>query len=327
MPDASLFRLAEQGQLGKPSVLRGQVRRMLKDPKVESFSKNFATQWLDLSGIRRLAVNPEYFVFEEKTKNLFEEETIRFLHYVLTENLSIDNFIHSNFVVINHKLAKHYRIPGISGGFEVRELGPEHHRGGFLTQASMLFGNSTGSETHPIRRGMWVLERMLDDPPPPPPPNVPDLAEPETQDEAGLSLKERLVAHTNVQNCRDCHSRIDPWGVAFENYNALGQWREGDSDPNVKTAYQKVSVDPTTQLRNGFEIQHLMDLKQYILAENKEQYRRAVVRKTMAYALGRYLDFRDRPTIDAICNVLKKNGDTFQTLLEQIVLSDAFLTK
>ena len=327
MPDDSLFRLAEQGQLGKPSVLRAQVRRMLKDPKAESFSKNFATQWLDLAGIRRLAVNPEYFVFEEKTKDLFEEETIRFLHYVLTENLSIDNFIHSNFVVINHKLAKHYRIPGISGGFEVRELGPEHHRGGFLTQASILFSNSTGSETHPIRRGIWVLERMLDDPPPPPPPNVPDLAEPEAQDEVGLSLKERLVAHTNVQNCRDCHSRIDPWGVAFENYNALGQWREGDSDPNVKTAYQKVSVDPTTQLRNGFEIQHLMDLKQYILTENKEQYRRAVVRKTMAYALGRYLDFRDRPAIDAICNALRKNGDTFQNLLEQIVLSDAFLTK
>ena len=327
MPDASLFRLAEQGQLGKPSVLRGQVQRMLKEPKAESFSKNFATQWLDLAGIRRLAVNPEYFVFEEKTKDLFEEETVRFLHHVLTENLSIDNFIHSDFVVINHKLAKHYRIPGISGGFEVRELGPEHHRGGFITQASMLFGNSTGSETHPIRRGMWVLERMLDDPPPPPPPNVPDLKEPETQDEAGLSLKERLVAHTNVQNCRDCHSRIDPWGVAFENYNALGQWREGNSDPNVKAAHQKVSVDPTTQLRNGREIQHLMDLKQYILTENKEQYRRAVVRKTMAYALGRYLDFRDRPAIDAICIALKNNGDTFQTLLEQIVLSDPFLTK
>ena len=191
----------------------------------------------------------------------------------------------------------------------------------------MLFGNSTGSETHPIRRGMWVLERMLDDPPPPPPPNVPDLAEPEAQDETGLSLKERLVAHTNVQSCRDCHSKIDPWGVAFENYNALGQWREGVRDPNVKTAHQNVSIDPTTQLRNGRKIQHLGDLKQYILTEKKEQYRRAVVSKALAYALGRYLDFRDRPAVDAICNTLEKNEDSFQTLLEQIVLSEPFLTK
>jgi len=327
MPDAALFALAEQGQLGKPSVLREQVRRMLKDPKAKAFSRNFAAQWLDLAGIWRLAVNPEYFVFEETTKDLFEEETVRFLHHVLTQDLSIDNFIHSDFVVINHKLAKHYRIPGIGGGFQVRQLGPEHRRGGFLTQASMLFGNSTGSETHPIRRGMWVLERMLDDPPPPPPPDVPDLAEPEAQDETGLSLKERLVAHTNVQSCRDCHSKIDPWGVAFENYNALGQWREGARDPNVKTAHQNVSIDPTTQLRNGRKIQHLGDLKQYILTDKKEQYRRAVVNKALAYALGRYLDFRDRPAVDAICNTLEKNEDSFQTLLEQIVLSEPFLTK
>lgn len=327
MPDEALFALAEQGQLTSPSVLRSQVQRMLKDPKSISFSKNFTSQWLDLASIRRLAVNPEYFVFEENTKDLFEQESVLFLHHVLSDNLSIDNFIHSNFVVINHKLAKHYRIPGISGGFEVRELSPEHHRGGVLTQASMLFGNSTGSETHPIRRGMWVLERMLDDPPPPPPPNVPDLAEPDGEDETGLSLKERLVAHTNIQRCRDCHSKIDPWGVAFENYNALGQWREGKTDPNVRPIHQNVSVDPTTKLRDGHTIQNLDDLKQYILTEKKDQYRRALVRKTLSYALGRYLDFQDRPAIDSICEALAANQDQFQTLLEQIVLSKPFLTK
>ena len=327
MPDDRLFDLAEQGRLEDPEVLTEQVRRMLKDPKAKGFSTHFTSQWLDLAGIRRLAVNPEYFVFQEKTKDLFEEESIRFLHHVLEQNLSIDNFIHSDFVVLNHKLAKHYRIPGISGGFQVRPLGREHHRGGFLTQAGMLFGNSTGSETHPIRRGMWVLERMLDDPPPPPPPNVPDLEEPEAQDEEGLSLKERLVAHTNVQSCRDCHSKIDPWGVAFENYNALGQWREGGQDLNVKPAHQKVLVDPTTKLRDGTQFRQLDDLKHYILTKKKDQFRRAVVRKALAYALGRYLDFRDRPAVDSICNTLEKNDDSFQTLLEQVVLSEPFLTK
>lgn len=327
MPDARLFKLAEQTSLRDPNVLQEQVQRMLKDPRAEGFSTNFTSQWLDLDGIRRLAVNPEYFVFEEKTKDLFEKESIQFLHHVLINNLSIDNFIHSDFVVLNHKLAKHYRIPGISGGFGVRTIGTEHHRGGFLTQASILFGNSTGSETHPIRRGMWVLERLLDDPPPPPPPNVPDLPATEVQDEEGLSLKKRLVAHTNVQSCRDCHSKIDPWGLAFENYNALGQWREGNTDPNVKPPHQLVSVDPSTQLKNGRKIQHLDDLKQYILTDKKEQYRRAVVRKVMSYGLGRYLDFQDRPAIDAICDTLAANGDKLQTLIVEVVLSEPFLTK
>ena len=327
MPDETLFELAENGQLSKPSVLREQVKRMIKDPKSKGFSTNFTAQWVDLGGIRRLAVNPEYFAFEEKTKDLFEEESIRFLHHVLKENLNIENFIDSDFVVTHHKLAKHYRIPGISGGFQVRELDKEHHRGGFLTQASMLFGNSTGSETHPIRRGMWVLERMLDTPPPPPPPNVPDLPEPEAQDETGLSLKERLVAHANIQSCKDCHSKIDPWGVAFENYNALGQWREGNIDLNVKAPHQKVTVDPSTQLKNGQKIQNLDALKSYILNEKQDQFRRAVVSKVMGYSLGRYLEFPDRPAVDAICETLKKEGDTFQTLLEEIALSEPFLTK
>ena len=327
MPDDILFDLADKGQLQKPAVLQEQVQRMMKDPKAYAFSENFAAQWLDLAGIHKLAINPEYFTFQEKDKVLFEQETIRFLHHVFQENLSIRNFIDSDFVVTHHKLAKHYRIPGISGGYQVLKLDKEHKRGGFLTQASMLFANSTGSETHPIRRGMWVLERMLDSPPPPPPPNVPDLPEPEAQDEAGLSLKERLVAHANIQSCKDCHSKIDPWGVAFENYNALGQWREGDRDLNVKPAHQKVSIDPSTELKNGKKIENLNALKTYILKEKEDQFRRAVVRKAMAYSLGRYLEFTDSPAVDAICETLKKEDDTFQTLLEQIVLSEPFLHK
>ena len=327
MPDQMLFELAENGQISQPKVLKKQVLRMIRDPKVLAFSTHFASQWLDLAGIRRLAVNPEYFTFEETTKDLFEQETIRFLHHVVQENLSIDNFIDSDFVVTQHKLAKHYRIPGISGGFHVRKLGKEHHRGGFLTQASILFGNSTGSETHPIRRGMWVLERFLDSPPPPPPPNVPDLPEPEAQDETGLSLKERLVAHANIQSCKDCHSKIDPWGVAFENYNALGQWREGNQDLNVKSPHQKVTIDPTTRLRNGKQISNLDALKDYLLNEKKEQFRQAVVRKTLAYALGRYLELTDRPAVELICENLEDEGDLFQNLLVQIAISEPFLNK
>jgi hypothetical protein len=203
----------------------------------------------------------------------------------------------------------------------------EHHRGGLMTHASMLFGNSTGSETHPIKRGVWVLERMLDDPPAPPPPNVPDLPEPEGKDLATLSLKERLVEHAQVESCRDCHAKIDPWGVPFENYNALGQWREGSSDPLVHKAHQAVNIDPSTQLKNGKQIQNINDLKSYILTEKKSQFRRAVVRKVAAYSLGRYLEFSDRSAVNSICETVERENDSFQTLIEQVVLSEPFLTK
>lgn len=327
MPDETLFALASQQKLRAPNVLLAQTRRMIADPRSIGFSQNFASQWLDLAGIRRLAVNPEYFDFEEKTKELFEKESIQFVDHVLQSNLSITNFIDSDFAMLNPALARHYRIPDVSGGFEARTVDASHHRGGLMTQAAMLFGNSTGAETHPIKRGVWVLERMLDDPPPPPPPNVPDLPEPEAQDEKSLSLKERLVAHAQVESCRDCHSKIDPWGVPFENYNALGQWREGNRDPLVHQLHQNVTIDPVTELNNGTTIQNLDDLKNYILTHKRPQFRKAIVHKVMAYALGRYLEFADRESIDTICESVKANEDSFQTVIEQIVLSEPFLTK
>ena len=327
MPDETLFDLASERKLHQPKVLLSQTRRMLADPKSHAFSQNFAAQWLDLAGIRRLAVNPEFFQFDERTKDLFEEETIRFLNHVLTENLSIQNFVDSDFAVLNPTLARHYRIPDISGGFQVTPVSKDHHRGGLLTHASMLFGNSTGAETHPIKRGVWVLERMLDDPPPPPPPNVPELPESSAEKENPLSLKEKLFAHADNASCRDCHQKIDPWGVAFENYNALGQWREGSSDPLVLAPHQNVHIDPSTCLSNGTKIENLDDLKHYLLNQKLSQFRRTVVRKVMSYGLGRYLEFADRPTVDSICETLQERGDKFQALIEEIVLSEPFSTK
>lgn len=327
MPDEELFKLASKNELHRKETLVAQTRRMLQDPKSKAFSENFSAQWLDLAGIRRLAVNPEYFDFDEPTKDLFEQETIRFLDHVLRQNLSITNFIDSEFAILNPALARHYRIAGISGGFQVAKLAKKEHRGGLLTQASMLLGNSTGAETHPIKRGVWVLERILDDPPPPPPPDVPELPNGEAKDETLLSLKERLVAHADNDSCKDCHRKIDPWGVAFENYNALGQWREGTMDPLVLSPHQEVEIDPRTQLTNGKSIDNLDSLKQYLLTEKKEPFRRAVVSKVMSYALGRYVEFSDRKDIDLVCENLSNRGDQFQDLIEQVVLTEAFRTK
>ena len=328
MPDDTLFSLATKKKLTDPTVLKEQVRRMINHPKSEQFVRNFTSQWLDLEGIHRIAVNPEYTSFPEKYKPLFAEESIAFVNHIMKKNLSIENFIHSEFALINPVMARLYRIPDVSGGgFQPFALKPEHNRGGLLTQASFLFANSTGLDTHPIKRGVWLLERMLDDPPPPPPPAVPDLPEVEEGETAHLSLKERLIVHAETESCNDCHSKIDPWGVAFENYNAIGQWREGSKDPLVKPKFQKVAIDPSTKLKNGREIKDLMDLKFYILNERKEQLTKALVNKVLSYSIGRYLEFSDQKTINEISEKVKKDNLKFQSLIEHIVLSEPFLTK
>jgi hypothetical protein len=156
---------------------------------------------------------------------------------------------------------------------------------------------------------------------------VPELPNGEAKDETLLSLKERLVAHADNDSCKDCHRKIDPWGVAFENYNALGQWREGTMDPLVLSPHQEVEIDPRTQLTNGKSIDNLNSLKQYLLTEKMEPFRRAVVSKVMSYALGRYVEFSDRKDIDLVCENLSNRGDQFQDLIEQVVLTEAFRTK
>ena len=328
MPDDTLFRLATQKKLTKPEVLRAQVKRMVNHPRSEQFVRNFTSQWLDLEGIHRIAINPEYFSFPTKYKPLFAEETISFVDHVLKNNMSIENFIHSDFAVLSPVMARLYRIPDITGGgFQPVALKPEHNRGGLLTHASVLFANSTGSETHPIKRGVWLLERLLDDPPPPPPPAVPDLPEPEEGETEHLSLKERLIVHAETESCNDCHAKIDPWGVAFENYNALGQWREGSRDPLVKPKHQKVAIDPSTKLKNGRQINNLMDLKSYILNERKNQLTKAVVNKVLSYSIGRYIEFSDQKTINKITEKVLKDNLKFQSLIEHVVLSEPFLTK
>jgi hypothetical protein len=290
--------------------------------------KHFSSQWLDLDGIRKIAVNPEYFNFKESTKDLFEQETIKFVEEIFKRNLSITNFIDSDFAVLNPALAKHYDIKGVSGGSFVRvKVSKKDHRGGVLTHASILLGNSAGGDTHPIKRGVWLLERLLNDPPPAPPANVPDLPELDEKASMPKSLKERLKEHASKESCRDCHSKIDPWGVAFENYNALGQWREGTKDPNALKNHRNVRSDPSTKLNNGRKIKDLDDLKRYLLNEKKEQFTKAVINKVMSYAVGRYIDFTDQETINKIAVCLKKDNLRFQTLIEQVVLSEPFLTK
>jgi mono/diheme cytochrome c family protein len=313
IPDDELLKLAEQGKLREPEVLTDQVRRMLADPRSKRFSQNFVEQWL---GTDRL--NSVTHITDASLREAMQLEPVAFFDEVLKHNHSIMDFLHSDYAVVNERLAAHYRIPGVYGPhFRSVPITPQANRGGLLTGAAILAMNSDGKDSHPLKRGVWMLKRILDDPPPPPPPNVPevDLTDPEI---LKMTLKERIADHRNKSACASCHSRIDPWGIAFENYDALGAYR---------THIKDQPVDATSDLFNRQTLAGMDGLKRYLLTDRQDQFARAMVHKLTAYALGRPLTFGDTAEVDDLTGQFRRHEDRLGDLIELIVSSNLFNSK
>ncbi|MBI1347785.1 DUF1592 domain-containing protein [bacterium] len=313
IPDEPLMQLAEQGTLHETDVLTAQVSRMLADPRSQRFSQNFVQQWLGLDGLQSIT-----HVTDSSLLEAMEEEPIAFFAEVLERNGSLFDFIHSDYVVVNERLARHYGIPGVYGPhFRAVPVEARQNRGGVLTHAAVLTMNSDGQDSHVLKRGVWLLERMLQDPPPPPPPNVPqvDLTDPNI---LKMTLKERLINHRSKPACISCHSKIDPWGIAFENYDALGLYR---------TTIKNTPVDAQAELFNKQELAGMDGLKRYLLADRQDQFVRAMVQKMTSYALGRSLSFSDHADIDSLAVQCRQEGDRLGALVRLIVTSDIFRSK
>jgi hypothetical protein len=215
-------------------------------------------------------------------------------------------------------LAGHYGIPGVYGPhFRQVPVKPQTNRGGILTGAAILTMNSDGKDSHPLKRGIWLLERILQAPPPPPPPDVPevDLTDPKILE---MTLKERIADHRNKPACISCHAKIDPWGIAFENYDALGVYR---------TKIKNKPVDATSALFNKQELAGMEGLKRYLLTDRQDQFARAMVRKMTAYALGRPMSFSDRADIDSLAVQFRNDGDRLGDLIHLIINSNIFNSK
>jgi hypothetical protein len=310
IPDDELLQLAEQGKLREPAVLSAQINRMLADRRSRRFSQNFVQQWLGIDGL-----NSVVHVTDDSLKEAMQEEPVAFFDEVLRRNLSIIDFIHSDFAMVNERLARHYGIPGVHGPhFRNVSIQPQTKRGGLLTCAAVLTMNSDGKDSHPLKRGVWMLERILHDPPPPPPPNVPevDLTDPEI---LKMTLKERIADHRNKPACLSCHSRIDPWGIAFEEYDAVGTYR---------TRIKNQAVDATSQLFNSQALAGIDGLKRYLLTDRQDQLARAMVHKMTAYALGRPLSFGDHADIDSLTTQFRTQGDRLGDLVHLIISSNIF---
>ena len=321
LPDAELSSLADAGKLHNPAVLEQQVKRMLADARSWEFVQHFADQWLNLSGLTRVAVNPRHHPgFDDALKKDMRLETHHFFAEILHQDLSALQFIDSDFAMLNRPLAKHYGIEGPKGNtFERVTLQKTHRRGGLLTQAGILLANSDGEQSHPIRRAVWLLDRVLGDPPAPPPPDVPEL-DGNNPRLKNLSIREQMEHHRDKPACANCHQDIDPWGIAFEQYDAVGLWRE-----SLKSS--RKPVDARAKLPSGQELLGMAGLKKHLLDKEKDTFARALSEKLLIYALGRSLDFSDEETVDTLATRFAKDDYRLSRLLVAIVSSEAFLRK
>lgn len=313
VPDEGLLEVAREAKLKDPAVLKTQVDRLLADPRAQRFSQHFVEQWLGLDGLESVT-----HIKDDALRTSMREEPIAFFREALKNNSSVLDFLHSNYVVVNERLAQHYGIQGVFGPqFRKVPSAAQAHRGGILTSAAMLSMNSDGTDSHPLKRGVWLLERILHDPPPPPPADVPevDLTDPRILE---MTLKERIADHRNKPACISCHARIDPWGIAFENYDAVGAWRT-----NIKNK----PVDATSRLFNKQELAGVDGLKRHLLEERQDQFARAMVHKMLAYALGRPLTFADHADVDDLTAQFRKQGDRLADLVHLVVSSNLFSSK
>lgn len=313
IPDAQLQRKAEKGNLKQSDILEAEVKRMLKDVRSNRFVRHFVEQWLDLDGLQSVS-----HITDQHLLKAMQEEPIAFFQEVLRSNSSIFDFIHSDYALVNERLASHYKIRDIRGShFQKVSIEPELNRGGLLTGSAVLAMNSDGKDSNPLKRGVWMLESILGDPPPPPPPNVPevDLADPEIQK---MTLKERIADHRSNPACYSCHARIDPWGIAFENYDAFGSYRTKVNDK---------PVDASALLFNRQPLEGMHGLKRYLLKERQDQFARAMVRKMTTYALGRPLTFTDHAGIEDLTLMFRKKGDRLADLIYLITKSTIFHSK
>jgi hypothetical protein len=340
MPDDELTQLAARGRLKDRWAIHEQVERLLRSPRAKAFTENFLGQWLELRKID--FTTPErnhYPQFDELLKISMVQETHAFFEEILNNDLSVLNFVDSDFAMLNRPLAELYDVPGVDGlQMQKVRLPGCSHRGGLMTQASILKVTANGSSTSPVIRGAWVLKNILGKPPPPPPPNVPAV-EPDIR--GAKTMRELLAKHRNSDECGSCHRKIDPVGFALENYDVIGAWRDhyrtGDPrvqdmievrDPNGKIHKFRrgMYVDASDALPDGRDFQNLDELKQLLLAD-PEPIVRCVAEKLLVYATGAAPDDVDRATLRGILQRRPPEKYGLRTLIHELVESELFLKK
>jgi hypothetical protein len=322
--------LAASGKLREPGVLAEQTERMLKDAKSGALVEGFLDSWLKLRDLGSMPPDRtkfnEYYHYD--LGSAMRQETLLFTRHLIDNNLSVANFLDSNFTFVNKRLARHYKIalpsgdgvsPPAGSGFEKVALS-DRRRGGLLGQASVLTVTANGIDTSPIVRGVWLLENILGTPPSPPPPDVEPL-DPDVR--GATTIREQLEKHRNVASCYDCHRKIDPPGFALENFDPIGAWREKYEAGKDR---QALAIDASGELSDGQKFADVVGLKK-LLSERTEQFARCLTEKLLAYSIGRTLEAADRPQVERIVADAKAKGYGLRDLIALVVQSEAFGAK
>ncbi len=335
MPDEELLHLAEQGKLSRTPTLREQVERLLRDPKAQAFTENFAGQWLGLRNIDATLPDRQlYPEYDDILRSAMPKEVYLFFQEVLKNDLSLTNFVSSDFSIVNARLANHYGISGIEGlEFRKVALPANSHRGGVMTMAAIMKVTANGTTTSPIVRGAWVLDSILGTPLPRPPANV-EAVEPDIR--GATTIRNQLAQHRQVESCAVCHVTIDPPGFALENFDVIGGWREnyrsiGSGEPvtvNGKRMRYKngPAVDAGDILPDGRRFQTIEEYKNLLLSD-KDQLARALAEKLLTYATGTPPTTADRPQVEAIVESVRGKNFGFRSLVHEVVQSEVFQSK
>lgn len=361
MPDQELFDLAAKKRLNAQQVIEQQVLRMLADEKSQRFVQDFTLQWLSIKKALTVPINKDLFPrflhlvqrgetagselpYRPSVRDYMQQETIGFVQHLIRENRGALNLVDSDFTILNERLAAHYGIEGVKG-MKMRPvpIRPDHNLGGVLTHGSVLIGNGTGTAPHPIYRAVWLREAILGDTVAPPPSEVPALSDSAGASlEKALSIAQLLRKHRTVESCNNCHFRLDPWGIPFEEYNAIGRYqpkvpKDGTRVRPLETSYKDlasyqqyvdsiniVEVFAKARVPHGPEVNGMRELKAYLLKDRKDDIARNVIRRLLSYGIGRHLTYRDRFVVNALFEESKKKDFGMRDIVVSICKSDVF---
>ena len=325
-PDAELRRLADAGKFSNPQTIRQQVERMLADERSQAFVENFSDNWLNLNDINFTTPDAKlYPEFDPVLLYSMLDETHSFLSLMIEDDLSVTHVIDSDFTVVNERLAHHYGLPFESGEeFQKITLTDDDHRGGIITQASVLKVTANGTTTSPIVRGAWLIERILGQHIPPPPDQVPAI-EPDIR--GAVSIRDQMDKHRSIESCMACHKMIDPPGFALENYDVIGGWRDHyRAKSEEDKLIQGPIVDASYHMADGRPFQDIEGFKSIVLS-SPDKIARNVLNQILTYATGAEIQFGDRREIDRIVTELAEHDYGFRSLILAATQSDIFLSK
>ena len=321
MPDDKLFTAAKDGAL-KGDGLKQTVDRMLADDRINRFIDDFSRQWLQLHRVGMFPPDKKLYPdYDDWLETSMRNEPVEYFREMLTKNLPIESLIDSNWTMANARLCDFYGLPEPkTGGFHRVALKPEDHRGGLLTMGAVLGLTSDGTRHRPVHRGVWISETIFNKTPPPPPANV-DPIEPVPPTGNKITIRQRIEAHAQNANCAACHRTIDPLGLAFDQYDAIGQWRTHELVPTGVGA--NPLVDASGVLPDGRKFADSVQFKQLLMTD-RDRIARAFIEHLCTYALRRVLTVDDRDDVQSIVETARKKKYRLQDIIQAVATSELF---